>query len=278
MKVSYFTNLFILRKSKDDSNATFGIIVKGRAIVYAPKEREDAIPNFTNQARIACYSAYRHFLEKSNFFGKLKQGSRVNQPILTRSNSLYTAKSIFKKQGSSTNNQSQKNVNLDPRSIIDVVLNSNNNIVNNTSLEDLSIEEKLLMPNNNPPYDKYFRNKTATFKKIRELKEEQTVADITLTTNIPLKHTIIAVEDVHLLTIKKEHFRTLFFQGTSVLREKKDFMWSLFTDLSIEAILKLCAYTEEKCITNCENVYQQGDESDAIYIVRSGEVQVKLNL
>ncbi len=57
--------------------------------------------------------------------------------------------------------------------------------------------------------------------------------------------------------------------------ERKEFFWKTFPNLTIESIIKLSAYLEERMILNWDHVYREGDEPDAIYIVKSGEVQVK---
>ncbi|RZK01716.1 MAG: hypothetical protein EOO43_23990 [Flavobacterium sp.] len=56
--------------------------------------------------------------------------------------------------------------------------------------------------------------------------------------------------------------------------ERKEFLWKTFPNLTIESIIKLSAYLEERMILNWDNVYKEGDDPDAIYIVKSGEVQV----
>jgi len=158
--------------------------------------------------------------------------------------------------------------------IIDNVLNQPWEIIREYDHDhDLHYEGKLLLLNHNVAVKSYFNKDLPTHKVFRELKQEDFISKIALAVDQPAERTIIAAEDVHILTIKAEDFMS-FFEFVPNLRERKNFIKTALPSLERSIAMKLCAQLEERSFVNFENVYKKGDYSDAIYFIKKGNVQL----
>lgn len=139
---------------------------------------------------------------------------------------------------------------------------------------DYSFEDKLLMFHHNDTNHNYFSNTRSTYKKARKFKEGDAITEQSLLTELSIQSPIIAAEDLHILSISHFDFYSVFKVG--IPNEKKMFLASIFPDLLHAFINKLAAGIEEKVCLNGDTLYEQGQEAQAIYILKRGRIQVSL--
>lgn len=223
---------------------------------------------------------YWDYLERRDFskhFRKLVHSSTNLQRLST----LLSQKSMRLDGSTLQRSDSLKFSSIGGRNIdmiLEKLLDQSENIIPNYERgNDLSFDEKLLLVNHNAMTKGYFVNGIATHKKLRELKEDDFISKLALTTEQPCANTVIAAEDVYLISLKAENFIWLFERVTN-LQAKKEFLTSILPGLSNEDVIHLSAQLEEKVCVSCEAVYRQEDEPDAIYIVKKGDIQVKIGL
>lgn len=144
-------------------------------------------------------------------------------------------------------------------------------------LEDdgnLTLEEKLLLLHHDGSIQNYFTDGIASYEKAKDLKDGDTITEMSLLTGMSVQHPIIACQDLHILSVSHADFYALFQERKGNLAEKKKFLRTLFPELLLTMIVKLAAAVVEKSLVSRDMVYEQGEEADAIYIVKTGGVQV----
>lgn len=260
---------------------TFGIILRGQAFLYAAKKKNDIDDElYSLDKNCELIEMYKRYIETEGLNRKLKKFQNPNPngrraAIIEGLENSPSVKNMGHRRSISGSFKSMHEVESDLKSMVDEVLSPDNSIFTSSKKEkDLSLEEKLLLLHHNDVTKNYFKSGVATFKKEREVKSGESIAEVCLTTDLTIEHTIIASEDLDIITISKENFRTLSLSKVNSIVERKEFFWQLFPNLTVESIIKLCAYVEEKVILNWDYVYREDDEANAIYIVKQGEVQV----
>ena len=138
----------------------------------------------------------------------------------------------------------------------------------------IKIEDLLLLLHHDSLGHEYFKEGVSRYKVIKELKEGDTMEELGLLTGVSVKNTIIALEDLHIITIAQGDFYSLFNIKVPSLIEKRDFIWSVFPDLVVGIAIKIASVAEERVYMNREIIYDQGEEPEAFFILKSGEVQV----
>ena len=271
-----YRNEQVLLLLKGDYGINFGILAKGRAFVYNAKKKSEFEKDFSKQKKCPeLVDRYKRHIEEQEFHKKLKKwllwsssgGRKITMIEGVTNNQLF--------QNSIEKNQQLLDLEREIKDFVDEILSRNNEVfVSSGYARDLSFEDKLLLFHHNGTTRNFFKKGLATFRKVREVQGGDTIAEICLTTDLTMDCTIIASDDIHLLILSREHFRILAESKVSNFTEKREFFWKAFPNLTIESVIKLCAYVEERQILNWENVYKEGDEADAVYIVKAGEVQV----
>jgi len=261
-----------------DQGSTFGVIIKGRAIVYESKTKpEQENVDKKEHMKADTFRHYWDYLEQRDFSKKFKRlahestsAERIASVVLNKSKRFESSVLSYNGQLTTGRSFSMRSIEM----IIDNVLNQPEDCIRGYEHEyDYTFEEKLLLLNHNVNVKSYFNKGLPTHKKFRELKKEDFISKIALAIDQPAEHTIIAAEDVHILTIKTEDFLS-FFEFVPNFRERKEFIRTALPSLDPKLAMKLCAQLEERSFVNFENVYNKGDYSDAIYFIKKGCVQL----
>ena len=222
------------------------------------------------------FDLYRKYIEAQGFIKKLKRWANLSNISGKRSSAVESMDSSPTSKCYMNKNQQIAELEKTIKNIVDEIMHHENKVyASSRNTRDYSIDDKFLLLHHNGSTRNFFRHGVATYKKVRDAKSGDSIAEICLTTDLTVEHTIIAAEDLHLITLTKENWRTLALSRVPTMIERKEFFWKTFPNLTIESIIKLSAYLEERMILNWDHVYREGDEPDAIYIVKSGEVQVK---
>ena len=141
--------------------------------------------------------------------------------------------------------------------------------------DNLRHEEKLLILNHSDTGCEYIRDGVPLYYKTKKVKDGDFMGIVSLLTGMTQLNTVIASESLHVISIHQTDFYALFKSRIDCLAEKKNFLWSMFPDLLSGLIVRLCLMVEEKIFTNRDTVYEEGNEADAIYILKSGGIEVR---
>ena len=140
---------------------------------------------------------------------------------------------------------------------------------------DLSFGEKLLLLSHFGSPGEYITNGVFTVSADKELKVSDTFGEISLLKPMVMDRTIIAAEDVHLVSFTRDDYRILYSLDIKNLQNKIQFLMKVFSETSTASIVKIAYFLQEKVLSGREVLYKEGEESKAIYFIKKGEVQVK---
>ena len=146
-------------------------------------------------------------------------------------------------------------------------------IVTGVSGEVLSFEEKLLFVNQSKE-GQYFYQGMPVFKDINTLKEGLTFGELGLIFNKPRTSTVIASEESYMLSLSKEDYYKIFDGQIKDTLAKVRYIGQMFCGLSQIAIAKISYEAEIKDYRINEKIFEEGDEADYFYFIKSGEVGV----
>lgn len=253
-----------------DDHGSFGIIVYGKAIAYKSKTEAEIKASEQNITKRKCFQMYNQYLAESNLYkGSKKSANTLRTNSGMKSNDALV--NSFMSELPSARAEIYKRANA---RLIDELLHGNVAARQNPDGQDLTVDEKLLLLNNKENAGTYVKDGVAFYIKEKELREGDTVCDASLVADNYSEEPIIAAEDVHMLTIPKKKFMGLFERNIMNLNEKEKFISSIFPQLDRMSVLHLCACVEEKVCYTKEHLYGLGEEAEAIYIIRTGNVQV----
>ena len=138
---------------------------------------------------------------------------------------------------------------------------------------DLSFEEKLLFLNQ-AKEGQYFDQGVPIFKDINIIGNGLTFGELGLIFNKPRTSTVISSEESYFLSLSKDDYYEIFDAQIQDIRTKVTYISQLFSGLSYVTIAKISYGTEEKICTINEKIYEENDEANYFFFIRSGEVRV----
>lgn len=243
--------------------------------MYIPKS-EPEIQQEKNEDKHRVFEKYTEFLSQLDKFGEhnmiLSQLSQLPVPTSRMASLDGRSKSVAYSTQSSTNFGSNARK---QESAAKALLTGPNKILKPDEMRyDLSYQEKLLFLNNKPVFPGYFDQGIATFKKVNCLRTGDSFGELALIFNQPRLASIIASEDLHLLSFTSSDYRNVFESEIQNVVEKIEFFNGIFPSLSSAHIARFCYLLEEKNFKFNDIIYREGDIADGIYIIRQGEVHV----
>jgi len=251
----------------------FGIVLSGQIFEYKQKKENELKADAANLSKQKCFNLYTKYLQENNYSKLLTKCSRSYSRI-SLSQSLIDPALHLQTSFSQKDENREKKCELLQNLINEVLKNENEVIIKNSQEKDLSIEEKLLLLNNRDGSKCFIKDGLVYYKKVRQINCGKTIGEAALSVGIPAETVAVASDDVHIITISKKKMALFYNKELKYFEEKKKFFSSLFPDLDQESLLKLCLYVEEKSCHTQEYLYNQGEEPNAIFFVKSGKVQV----
>lgn len=159
--------------------------------------------------------------------------------------------------------------------VIEEVLKPKNKLLPSHLREfDLSFEEKLLLLSTFGNQGEHLVNGHISLKSDTELKVGETFLEAGLMKQISPNFMIVAAEDTHIVSFAKLDYKFLFASDIRNLKEKIDFLRRIFVEIPRQYIMEMAYYLEEKVLSNSEMVYKEGEDVDAIYMVKHGEIEI----
>ncbi len=267
MGIIFFSSISLTLKGEPGNE--FFLILKGEASVFVPNGHENK-----NLEAIIC----RMKREAYDVYSTYKEANMQKYEEETHS-------ATHKKKEFLPRTYSQKNLNIresspkSPRSnrtndaIRRIILSKENDIWKGDPKFDLTFDEKLLLLNDKRGLP-YFERGLASFKKLNTLMDGDFFGELALIFHTTRTASIIASEDCHLLKISSDDFKTIFGSQINNVVHKLDFISSLFPKLSRKYLMKFCYLLEERTYHHNENLYKGGEEPDAVFILKNGEIQL----
>ncbi len=248
----------------------FGVIIEGNVISYQYKTQSEIKMETLNIHKQKVVDAYLKYLQENNYLNILLYFSKADHKA-----SLAAELAQSKRVHSSSKKKPRARKYEMLQRIIDEVLKCGNVVVpKSKSKKDLSLEDKLLILNNKEGNKRYVKDGMILYKKVLDKVYGDSTGEVGLSRNAVTQTMAIAAEDVHMLTISKKKFSTLFLQKLECLQTKKDFVKGILPTLNEDNLELMCTYLQEKVFENKECIYVSGEDAQAMYFVRIGKVQV----
>lgn len=252
--------------------SSFSVVVRGKVLLYKPKTAEELAKDALNYNKAQVIQLYLRYIAAEQLEEKFKKWLSKNElgtkALRRRMTSLTLDEHEKEREANVPEND---NFNL----VIEEVLKPKNKLLPSHLREaDLSFEEKLLLLSTFGNQGDHLVNGHIGLKKDSELMAGETFLDAGLIKTISPNFMVIAAEDTHTVSFAKLDYKYLFASDIQNLKEKIDFLRRIFVEIPRQYIMEMAYYLEEKVISNSEMVYKEGEDVDAIYMVKHGEIEV----
>ena len=250
---------------KDDVIFHFGdfgkklyLILTGSVTFYVPK------------TQIELKEEVNNILEKSSNDRELiPYSTRKTIEKIKKSDSKNELKPIIKIE----NNTIPKNEDrkfLGTNSQLPLTLEDEDLVIRNVDVKTVELFTKLEHNTN----ISYIENGICKMKKVKTLVPGDIFGDYALTLNRPRTATVIASEELQVITLNKKDYISILKDKSEKEYGKLQFFRQFFPNFSKETLTKFCFEFTEKKFKYSEVLYSQGEEPLEFYIIRQGEVQV----
>jgi len=129
--------------------------------------------------------------------------------------------------------------------------------------------------NRNSTFTKlYIKDKVATMKYDVKLMPYETIGEVSMSLTQVRTTSVLAYTDVHLFYLDQKSYEKVFFAQIEGVQEKLAFFKDYFKDVGFETFKRLCFLFTEKRFNLGEVVYKEGEHSNNLYFIKSGEVQL----
>jgi len=126
---------------------------------------------------------------------------------------------------------------------------------------------------------KYFTSEDVfKFQFDKVYKSGNCFADLETDPYLPLPVSLIAWEEVHVISMPMKNYTKQLRKLNRVLTENLNILDSLFPELPERVLLPLATSLEKKTFYKGDVMYQEGSESSDLYIIQQGEVELMKNV
>lgn len=255
----------------------FSVAIKGRALLYSPKSKEELVETDETSFRQEVLRTYMNYYREEL---SLKKKTQVPQPLpvpILKSSATCVEKT-FKITSIEPNQEplSKKEKEKDKGpTLLETVLATKPVIKGYLLQNDLSPEERLFLVANLENAEEYINLGDFDMKPTAYVDPGDTYGEICLLRSGYSTSTIVAIEDFCVISFTKEDFPTIYATvAGSNMREKKYFLETLFPGLSKDSRLKILYYLEERIVNKGEILYKEGDEANEFFMIKEGEIEV----
>lgn len=268
---------FIVVKSNNISQGEiinkFSVAVKGRALVYSPKLKEELVETDDTSFRQEVLRTYINYYREELSLKKKPQVLPPSTVPVLKSSATCVEKTF--KITSIEPIQEPLNKKKDAPTLLETVLATKPTIKGYLLQYDLSPEERLFLVANLENAEEYINLGDFDMKPTAYLDPGDTYNEVCLLRSGYSASTIVAVEDFCVISFTMQDFPVIYATvAGSNLREKKNFLDTLFPALSKDSRLKILYYLEERVVNKGEILYKEGDEANEFYMVKDGEIEV----
>lgn len=129
---------------------------------------------------------------------------------------------------------------------------------------------------------KYFEEELFVFKMIKVLSEKDCFGEVALSNNKPRSASILALDDLSVLTLLKDDFERDFAKMIRESQEKFEFFQKLFemnqNESSSSALMRVIYYFNELEMPPNQMIFHEGEKANAFYVIVRGEVEITRQL
>ena len=249
----------------------FSVAVKGRALQYTPKSKEELVETDETSFRQEILRTYINYYREEL---SMKKKPQFPQPLpvpILKTSATCVGKT-FKNTSIEPNQEPPNKKGLTP---LEAVLATKPVIKGYLLQYDLSPEERLFLVANLENAEEYINLGDFDMKPTAYVDPGDTYGEVCLLKSGYSTSTIVAVEDFCVISFTKEDFPTIYATvAGSNMREKKNFLETLFPALSKDSRLKILYYLEERVVNKGEILYKEGDEANEFFMIKEGEIEV----
>lgn len=276
MQVIFVLLTTYLIKKIGDIADQFYIILKGRVLIYIPKQSynilEERKKNLYEAENIEkCLKSMKKLITgKKNQEGGLHLVSYKTNAILPRRSTILD----FSRRTLTANNReliSNSNFIKDQikRSFseVDPMYKS---VLKITLFETIKIEDL------DAPWN-YFTDGVLHYDVANVLKEGDYFGELGLLTKKPRKATVLAIEDCYLIYLEKEDYKNVVQSVDMGKINRKIWFFEKFflTGFTNESILKLSYFFVKKKFTLNQIIFSEGESIDGCFLIKKGEITVQ---
>lgn len=125
---------------------------------------------------------------------------------------------------------------------------------------------------------KYFEDEFFVYKMIKILGPKDCFGELALSNNKPRSATIVAVEELAVLTLSKEDFERDFSKMIKETQQKFDFFHSLLetnqNETSSTLLMRVIYYFHEQFYGPNQLIFKENEEVKAFFIIVDGEIEI----
>lgn len=125
---------------------------------------------------------------------------------------------------------------------------------------------------------KYFEDEFFVYKMIKILGPKDCFGELALSNNKPRSATIVAVEDLAVLTLSKEDFERDFSRMIKETQQKFDFFHNLLeinqNETSSTLLMRVIYYFHEEFYGPNQVIFKENEEANAFFIIVHGEIEI----
>ena len=121
---------------------------------------------------------------------------------------------------------------------------------------------------------KYFNHEVLTFKQKKIFNPGDYIGDLPIVFNSPYDDTLITWSEVHVVSIEKKEYKRIFEKFIKDTQEKILFFEQTFPTEYREALVNIGYAANRRVLNTPDKVFQQGTNSDEVYFIRQGEVEL----
>lgn len=122
--------------------------------------------------------------------------------------------------------------------------------------------------------DIYIKNGVVTMKKVRNMGAGSYFGEVALSTDKPRSASVIAAEDVHVVSLTKDSYQSIFEKSIQALAVKAKFFETFFDNCGKELVNRIAYVFKERTYSYGQVVYSEGDPANEVFLVKQGEIQV----
>lgn len=251
-------------------------MVKGKALLYTPKDFDEIKKEGSNPQKSQVIQIYLRYMSREHLEEKFKKWLSNNEhgtkALRKRMASLSFADEVIEKESEVPDED-------DFCAIVEQVLQSENPLLPPHLREnDLSFEDKLLLLSTLGLQGDHLRNGNLTLKGTKQLKIGDTFGEGGLIKPVHANYVIMATEDTHIVSFTRTDYKLLFASDIQNIKEKIEFLQKTFTEIPKQTIMEMAYYLEERVMFTSEMAYREGEEADAIFFIKNGEIEVEYSI
>lgn len=266
-----------------DSARKFYLILKGSVDIYIPKSAEDLhaeleelekdINNNANDSSLPWSQT-----NLSNAHGELKSDPQLVRRDSTRNSGFNKSRKSFMNQPALEKRGSTLNKSTHAISYAGKVFRDRTSVLMKLGAFSKHIQTKNelfeLFSKFEERKNLYIQNDVLCVKKVRNMGPGNHFGEVALSTDEPRTASVIAAEDVHVVSLTKQTYKAIFEEAIRVMSHKTKFFEDFFSNCDKERVSRFAYVFKERSYDFGQVFYSEGEPANEVFLLQEGEVQV----